>query len=155
MKQKIFLTILFSIILNFSFAQLKRQFICSCFSSDGGDPIFIQEFEAKFTNNEKLENTWDLKLNGQTIYGLNLCVTDKGLIDKLELTISNSNDSIIFFANNLNFGYYKYGNPFEFNSFRILIKTSGTYKISLKLSDKIKKDEFDALLILTFINKNK
>jgi len=155
MKKQILLIILFSIIFSTVNAQLKRQFICHCRYSDGGDGIYIDDFETKFVKNQEIENNWEIQLNGRNVYGISLCVQEKEYIKKLELTILDNKDSIIFFANNQTFDIYNYGNPFEYNYFRFITKTSGTYKMSLKLTDKIEIDYFDALITLSYINKNK
>jgi len=151
MKQKIFLTILFSIILNFSFAQCKQQFIYNCGSQSC--EIFLKDFNAKLKIDSNInisEKIYTIKLNKGTHYRFSFCSPDD--VSKIYMKLK---DTAEFnpcrpYAETWN----KYTNK-DISEFDFICQKTSDYYIVIGLKDDSKPINTCAVCVLSFVGKNK
>jgi len=145
MKPKIIITILFSIIINFSFAQCKQQHIYMCASQ--GCSIYLKGFNTVLLKDKKtLDNSkkFTFELNKGTHYRFNICSPDVN--NKLFMNLYNSNDSLLIS------NFYSDGKYYE--EFDFACKNTDNYYITIN-SDFKKNDKINAVVVLLFVGKNK
>jgi len=145
MKAKIIITILFSIIINFSFAQCKQQFFYNCASQDGS--IYFKNFNTVLLKNKDVFNSLKkctFELRNGTKYILRICSPDVN--NELFMNLYNSNDSLLI--SNL----YSDGKYYE--EFDFICKNTDNYYITIN-SDFKKSDKINAVVVLLFVGKNK
>ncbi len=146
MKTKILLTILFSIIINFGFAQCKQQFVYSCDS--GGISIFLKSFNTVLL---KDKNTLDsltkfkFELRKGCHYSLNLGSPDYKS-NKIFLNLYDSRDSLLVFD------YYENNEYIE--SYDFVCQKTDNYYITIN-SDFKARDKIDVAIVLLFVGRSK
>jgi len=145
MKLKIIITILFSIILNFSFAQCKEQFFYDCAVSYF-DGIYLQNFNTNLVNNDSCENNtkkFSFQLKKGIRYGLNFCSPD--VESEIIVNLYNKNDSLLATTDNI----------YKENAFSYICKNTDIYYITICISNNSKIMKTSVVVVLSFLGKNK